>query len=145
MSCNRVLVSVDLNEHYDVLIDKAISLVNKDGLTIVNVMETWNYLLVAGGVDWGAEANVAAALEHRLRSQDEEKMKKIREQYNLPEDSTILAEGKPADEIKRLASDKGCDLIICGTHGRKGLGKMLGSVSNGIVHGAPCDVLTVKL
>ena len=37
------------------------------------------------------------------------------------------------------------DLIVVGSHGRKGLGRfLLGSVSHGIVHGAGCSVLVVR-
>jgi nucleotide-binding universal stress UspA family protein len=56
-----------------------------------------------------------------------------------------LVEGDPATEIVALAKDCGCDLVVMGTHGRTGLGRLLmGSVAEQVVRRAPCPVLTVK-
>jgi nucleotide-binding universal stress UspA family protein len=56
-----------------------------------------------------------------------------------------LAEGDPAAQIVRVARESGCDLIVLGTHGRTGLGRLLvGSVAGQVVRRAPCPVLTVK-
>ena len=49
-------------------------------------------------------------------------------------------------EIKAQAKEFGADLIVIGSHGRHGLtGMMLGSTANGVLHGSPCDVLTVRV
>jgi universal stress protein A len=53
--------------------------------------------------------------------------------------------GTPAVEIRRMAEELDADLIVLGTHGRHGLGLMLGSTANAVLHGAPCDVLAVKV
>ncbi len=56
-----------------------------------------------------------------------------------------LVEGDPAADILRVAREAGCDLIILGTHGRTGLGRLLmGSVAEVVVRRAHCPVLTVK-
>jgi universal stress protein A len=56
-----------------------------------------------------------------------------------------LEEGKPADEILRVAQDVKCDLIVMGTHGRTGLAHFLmGSVAEQVVRKATCAVLVVK-
>jgi universal stress protein A len=44
-----------------------------------------------------------------------------------------------------MAEELDADLIVLGTHGRHGLGLMLGSTANAVLHGAPCDVLAVKV
>ena len=47
--------------------------------------------------------------------------------------------------ICHLARTWGADLIVTGNHGRTGLKELfLGSVSNYVLHHAPCSVLTVK-
>ena len=53
--------------------------------------------------------------------------------------------GTPAVEIRQMAEELNTDLIVLGTHGRHGLGLMLGSTANAVLHGAPCNVLTVKV
>jgi nucleotide-binding universal stress UspA family protein len=56
-----------------------------------------------------------------------------------------LEEGDPATEILRVARELNGDLIVLGTHGRTGLGRLLmGSVAEQVVRQAPCPVLTVK-
>ena len=39
----------------------------------------------------------------------------------------------------------GADLIVVGSHGRHGLALLLGSTANGVLHGATCDVLAVRV
>ena len=57
----------------------------------------------------------------------------------------LLADGAPAEEIVKAATDCGCDLIVMGTHGRTGLGRLLmGSVAEEVMRTAPCPVLTLK-
>ena len=51
----------------------------------------------------------------------------------------------PADQlIIEKAIDWNADLIVVGSHGRGFWGRLLGSVSNGVVHHAPCSVLVVR-
>lgn len=53
--------------------------------------------------------------------------------------------GSPKLEIIRIAREIGADLIVLGTHGRHGLGLLLGSTAASVVNHAPCDVLAVRL
>jgi nucleotide-binding universal stress UspA family protein len=56
-----------------------------------------------------------------------------------------LEEGDPVTAILRVAREVGADLIVMGTHGRRGLGRLLlGSVAELVVRRAACPVLTVK-
>jgi nucleotide-binding universal stress UspA family protein len=57
-----------------------------------------------------------------------------------------IEDGDPAAEILRVAREIGCDLIVMGTHGRTGLGRLLlGSVAERVLREAPCPVVTVKV
>jgi len=54
--------------------------------------------------------------------------------------------GDPRDLINRTAQELGVDLIVMGTHGRRGITRaLLGSVAESIVRTAPCAVLTVRM
>lgn len=58
---------------------------------------------------------------------------------------SLVCEGDPADVIVDIAQEKKADLIAMGTHGRKGLKRLImGSVTSGVIVNAPCDVLVVK-
>ena len=54
-------------------------------------------------------------------------------------------EGDPATAILEVARENSADLIVIGTHGRKGLLRILmGSVAESVLRGATCPVLVVK-
>ena len=53
--------------------------------------------------------------------------------------------GSTGPEIKRTAEEHDVDLIVVGSHGRHGLALLLGSTANAVLHGAPCDVLAVRV
>jgi nucleotide-binding universal stress UspA family protein len=54
--------------------------------------------------------------------------------------------GVPYEEILKFADARHIDLIIIGTHGRKGLDRvLLGSTAERIVRNARCPVLTVRM
>jgi nucleotide-binding universal stress UspA family protein len=56
-----------------------------------------------------------------------------------------LEEGLPAEQILRVAKEIGCDMIVMGTHGRRGLSRFLvGSVAEQVTRQAPCPVVIVK-
>lgn len=57
--------------------------------------------------------------------------------------STLL-DGPPAATIVEFARKISADLLVIGSHGRKGLSRlMLGSVAEGVMRDAPCPVLVV--
>jgi universal stress protein family protein len=51
----------------------------------------------------------------------------------------------PAHELAQIASDLEADLVVVGTHGRRGVARLLlGSVAEAVVRLAPCPVLVVR-
>lgn len=57
----------------------------------------------------------------------------------------LLKTGDPRDTIDHTAKELGVDLIVMGTHGRRGFSRaLLGSVAETVVRSAPCPVLTVR-
>lgn len=57
---------------------------------------------------------------------------------------TLLREGIAWEEVNHVADDIGADLIVIGTHGRRGLARaLLGSVAENIIRTATRPVLTL--
>jgi len=53
--------------------------------------------------------------------------------------------GDPSEEILRYIQEEGIDLVVMGTHGRKGLDKVIfGSVAERVVKSAPVPVMVVN-
>lgn len=97
-----------------------------EGLATPQVYERWM-------------ADVRADAERRLRGLvAQAKKRKVRVKG-------LLLEGVPHDRILRAARSTRADLIVLGTHGRTGLGRViLGSVAARVVALARCPVLTVR-
>lgn len=57
---------------------------------------------------------------------------------------TEVLSGHPAQAIVDRAEKWQADLIVVGSHGRGFWGRLLGSVSDGVAHHAPCSVLVVR-
>ena len=64
---------------------------------------------------------------------------------NNPVVARTLLVGDETSEINRFAEENHADLIVMGTHGRTGFGRLLvGSVAESVLRRAPCPVLTIK-
>jgi nucleotide-binding universal stress UspA family protein len=75
-----------------------------------------------------------------------EKLHNLRAEDPKVQVEHFLEEGDPASIILHVAETTPCDLIVMGTHGRTGLGRLLmGSVAEEVVRKAPCPVLTLKV
>ena len=73
-----------------------------------------------------------------------EKVHPLLEEENIEWDR-IVSEGYPADKICEIAENKGYDLIVLGSKGRSAISRfLLGSISDRVVHHAPCSVCVVK-
>jgi len=69
-----------------------------------------------------------------------------RTRCNAPVGEVLVRSGDARDVINQTASELNIDLIVMGTHGRRGIARaLLGSVAETVVRTAPCAVLTVRL
>ena len=60
--------------------------------------------------------------------------------------TTAVVSGTPHQEIVDYVEDNGIDLIVMGTHGRRGIDRyLLGSVTEKVVRTADAPVLTVRM
>ncbi len=94
-----------------------------------------------------APARVYAEWDRKLREAVE---KKLRPMVEHARKEGIEAQALPltgfADEaIVAAAKQQGADLIVMGTHGRRGAARLfLGSVAARVISTAPCPVMTVR-
>ncbi len=82
----------------------------------------------------------------RYQEQLTENLRNLQAQIpQLHVETRLVIAARPAAEILRAAQEIRCDLIVMGTHGRTGLGRLLlGSVAEEVLRRASCPVLTVK-
>jgi nucleotide-binding universal stress UspA family protein len=79
-----------------------------------------------------------------MATQNAKQMIEVMEPGTKVSHSVEIGLGIPASVILEMAAQRQTDLIVIGTHGRRGLGKLcLGSVAEEVFHRAQCPVLTV--
>ena len=57
----------------------------------------------------------------------------------------VVSAPSTREGILEAARNHSVDLIVVGSHGRHGLALLLGSTANAVLHGAPCDVLAIRI
>ncbi len=144
----KILIALDATAEAEEVIEGAMAL-DPRGAVEVHVVTVIPPLM--GGISGMDGAAFAASWPLREMEEQlaQDTAKNIRERaaaYGIAPDQVNIRTGRPASEIKACAKEIGADLIVIGTHARGALsGILLGSTANGVLHGSPCDVLTVHV
>jgi nucleotide-binding universal stress UspA family protein len=81
-----------------------------------------------------------------LRDEGEAALERFEDAVGTGPVRTAIREGSPAREIVDFAVERGCDVVVMGTHGRSGVDRLLlGSVAERVVRSSPVPVLTVRV
>ncbi|MFT7219364.1 MAG: universal stress protein A [Candidatus Azotimanducaceae bacterium] len=140
----KVLLAVDYHEDNMEVIATASELqqLYDAELHIVHVNEPLSVAYAADGVTWGSQVY---ELDTIIRKENEKKMEELKAALSLSDDQCHQVEGRPSTRIHEICEEGDFDLIVLGTHGQHGLQLLLGSTANAVLHGSPCDVLSVRL
>jgi nucleotide-binding universal stress UspA family protein len=138
-----VLHPTDFSEHSDYAFRLACSLARDYGARLIVLHALERPVLAYTGV-MTAPPPPPPSAEQRQAVQ--EQLHRIKPPDPALGVEHLLEEGDPATAILQVAQERRCELIVMGTHGRTGLGRLLmGSVAEQIVRKAPCPVLTARL
>jgi len=137
----RVLLAVDLTEESIHVADRATALAERNSaeLHVVHVIEP---LSLAYGGDIPMDIS---SVQDQIHEQAKRHLGEFCARHGIAPDNGHLIFGRPDGEIHRKADELAADLIVVGSHGRHGLALLLGSTANGVLHGASCDVLAVRV
>ena len=147
MAYKRILVPIDGSPTSGRGLREAIGFAKaqKARLQLVHVVDVHNAML-AGMASGDTVRDLAAALNERGRSLLEKAAARVRQSGLRCE--TVLLEsltGPAAEPIVRQARKWRADLIVIGTHGRRGLKRLvMGSDAEQIVRNAPAPVMLVR-
>lgn len=145
----RVLLATDGSEFSAIAIDKACEFVNPESAVfkVISVYENPPPVMAEPGmISPGYYQEVADGLKETAQSCADQGAARIRKHFSgrSVDVASEILNGFPDKEIIELAKDWKADLIVVGSHGRGFWGRLLGSVSDGVVHHAPCSVLIVR-
>ena len=139
----KILLATDFSEFSGPVADRAMALAHGFGaeLGLIHVFEPLPIF------DSGYAELLPLELEftEQIQARAQERMEELAGQLSIPKAMQWLEMGSPKAEIVRVADEQNVDLIVMGTHGRHGIGVLLGSTAAGVMHHASCDVLTVRL
>ncbi|MBY4676926.1 universal stress protein [Marinobacterium arenosum] len=136
-----ILLAVDLSSESKQLADKTrdLAAANNAELHLIHVIEPLSF---AYGGDVPMDLTT---IQEQLDEHAHSKLQRFAEQLDYPVKAQHVVTGHTETEIHRMAKAVDAGLIIVGSHGRHGLALLLGSTANGVLHGATCDVLAVRV
>lgn len=135
----HILFTTDLTEDTDYLVAKVEAICNLTHakLSLIHVVEPLpGYSYAYLGIE---------DIEGQLITEARQAIEKLGSRMKVDKENQFIEVGPTKTKILKIAEDIHADLIVCGSHGRHGLSLLLGSTANAILHGAKCDVLTVRL
>ena len=137
----HILVGVDLTVESRDVSKKAFALRHACDcrLSCVHVIEP---LSLAYGGDIPMDLST---IQEQIQDTAKSHLAEFAKTLGIEEADRHLIFGRPETEIHTLANEIGADLIVVGSHGRHGFALLFGSTANGVLHGAPCDVLAVRV
>jgi universal stress protein A len=138
----NILVPIDLDDPVAQVLDYAVALAAKlDAKVHLLHVVPWPLL--------GAEVPIALT-EKAMNEIMEHKQQELDQivaahSEKAPIGSAALKTGDARTAIVEMAKHLGADLIVMGTHGRRGVSRLvLGSVAESVARTAPCPVLLVR-
>jgi len=139
----HILLALDFGPGHEQVVARAADLVQAEHarFSLVHVVEFLH-------VDLANELVLPqdVALESQIMATARRKLARIASNIGSLESIGQWVElGSTKQEILRIAEQEQVDLIVIGSHGRHGLGRLLGSTANAVLHGASCDVLAVRI
>ncbi|MEI9949104.1 MAG: universal stress protein [Pseudomonadota bacterium] len=141
MSFERILVATDFSDSSQKALELALRIAEKFGseLTLVHSWEAPNYSYAAGLY---LPVDIVAPIEQAASARLEEATTQLK--LRFPAAKSVLRAGIPWEEVLGAATHVKADLIVMGTHGRRGLERaLIGSVAEKVVRMARVPVLTV--
>ena len=140
----RILVATDFSRVSDLALQYAVEIARRlrASIHILHIIDTSRLSGSPDGFVIGL-----AELEVKMTQNAERRLSKLQLEpaQRAVATTTQVATGTAAQRIVEQAGRRGSDLIVMGTHGRRGVSHLLnGSVAEREVRSAPCPVLTVR-
>jgi len=144
----NILLPTDFTAYSDMAARRARQIAEQNGAQL-HVLHAVEDLIYYNDAYDPIIAEIAPPEDDLLLKVATEHMQKYCERNNLDKSlgKTVKIEtqwGNPKWSIITMAEKNNTDLIIMGSHGQHGFERLLGSVSNAVLHKAHCDVLIVK-
>lgn len=142
LAVKNVLFATDFSPTSESALPYAAAICRRFGSTLhtVHVLSEAGLLMMAGGVDYVSMGTIYEDAENEAK----ERLDQISEHIEGIPHRNYVRHGQVWKTLADIIAENEVDLLVVGTHGRTGLGRLLlGSVAENILRHAPCPVLTV--
>lgn len=142
LSVKNVLFATDFSPTSESALPYATAICRRLGSTLhaVHVISDASLLLMTGGVDYVSMGTIY----EDANSEAKDRLDQISERIEGIPHRNYVRHGQVWKNLAAIIEENEVDLVVVGTHGRTGLGKLLlGSVAEDILRHSPCPVLTV--
>ncbi|MGB3202780.1 MAG: universal stress protein [Nodosilinea sp.] len=153
----KILVALDNSNHRQEVFQKALDLASATGASLMLCHVLSAYEEGSPGIPIRSyhayypvlEDSTWRLYQERWQDYEAQGIEQLRQELDAASAAEVIAEfsqvgGEPAATICGVADSWQADLIIVGSHGRRGLSELLlGSVSNYVMHHASCSVMVV--
>lgn len=140
----HVLCATDLSGHSRHAFDAAVGVAKASDAILVILHVSSPPVFPSGAT---LDAPTMARLRQQVRARDIRSLQRLAAHARRcgVTTATLLRDGEPGAEIVRAGRSARVDLIVMGTHGRRGLRRLYcGSVAQQVATSAPCPVMTVR-
>jgi universal stress protein A len=137
----QLLVAVDLSDQSRAIASKSVELARQwqAQLRLLHVIEFVP-------VEPMSDALVPVVqIDDRVIARAREQMQALSTALGIPGENCRVATGNVKAEILRQARELGADLIVLGCRERHGLSILVNLTEDTVLHGAPCDVLAMRV
>jgi universal stress protein A len=137
----QLLVAIDLSDQSRAIATKSVELARQwqAQLRLLHVIEFVP-------VEPMSDALVPVVqIDDRVITRAREQMQALATALGIPTDSCRVATGNVKAEILRQARELNADLIVLGCRERHGLSILVNLTEDTVLHGAPCDVLAMRV
>ena len=140
-----ILCPIDFSEFSQRAYQHALSLAEhyQAKLVVQHVVELWRH----PSASFAASGGLYEEFRQVLRETGEDHLQQFvkNHAHDKIQPELVVHEGSAPDFILSFAQTQKADLIVMGTHGRRGFDHlMLGSVTDRVMRSAPCPVLAVR-
>jgi universal stress protein A len=142
MEYRNIMCAIDFGEGMDRLVQRAHDVAERYSarLHLMHVVEP-----VVPTPPYEMPGVMPLELEEQLSKHARSELTKLAESYRIDETDILVEVGSTRAMIIETAEGRNIDLIVVGSHGRHGVGLLLGSTANAVLHHAACDVLAVRI
>jgi universal stress protein A len=137
----RILAAIDLTEDSRAVVGRAADIARSSGgsLYLLHVVEFVP-------LDPMSDTLVPVVqIDDQILARARSQIAALTAELGIPKDCAAVEVGSAKSEILRYARERNSDLIVLGCRERHGLSILLNRTEDTVLHGAPCDVLAVRV